>query len=89
MANHSSTKKSIRKTIERTKRNKSRASMIKTCTKKVMAEISVGSKESAQHALEAAQSQIMKGVSKGIMKLNTASRKIGRLSKKIKSLTPQ
>jgi ribosomal protein S20 len=32
------------------------------------------------------QSEIMKGVKKGIMKLNTASRKVGNISKKIKNI---
>ncbi|AAU04088.1 30S ribosomal protein S20 [Rickettsia typhi] len=86
MANHSSAKKVVRQTIKRTLINKKRSSAIKTFIKKVMYEISRGNKEDANLALSVAQSKIMQGVKKNIIKLNTASRKISRLSRQIKNL---
>ncbi|MDR0774317.1 MULTISPECIES: 30S ribosomal protein S20 [unclassified Candidatus Tisiphia] len=86
MANHSSAKKAIRQTIKKTLINKNRSSRIKTYIKKVLQEVTHGSKESAKLALTVAQSEIMKGVTKNIIKLNTASRKISRLSQKIKNM---
>jgi len=86
MANHSSAKKAIRQTITKTLINKNRSSRIKTYIKKVLHEVTHGSKETAKAALIRAQSEIMKGVTKNILKLNTASRKISNLSQKIKNM---
>lgn len=86
MANHSSAKKAIRQTIKKTLINKNRSSRIKTYIKKVLQEVVTGSQDSAKAALVVAQSEIMKGVTKNIIKLNTASRKISRLSQKIKNM---
>ncbi|WP_375326382.1 30S ribosomal protein S20 [Candidatus Tisiphia endosymbiont of Nemotelus uliginosus] len=86
MANHSAARKAIRQTIKKTLVNKSRASKIKTYIKKVLQEIVKGSEETAKSALIIAQSEIMKGVTKKIVKLNTASRTISRLAQKIKNM---
>ncbi|MDF2965566.1 MAG: ribosomal protein [Rickettsiaceae bacterium] len=86
MANHSSAKKAYRQTVKKTLINKSRKSMIKTFIKKVESAINSGAKTEASEALVKAQSEIMKGVKNNVLKLNTASRKISRLSLKIKSL---
>ncbi|WP_341791102.1 30S ribosomal protein S20 [Rickettsia endosymbiont of Gonocerus acuteangulatus] len=86
MANHSSAKKAARQTVKKTLVNKRRASAIKTFVKKVLHEINQGNKEKANSALVIAQSKIMQGVKKNIIKLNTASRKISKLSKKIKTM---
>lgn len=84
MANHSSTKKTIRKTLRDNLVNKNRKSRIKTFTKKVEQAIIQGSAEIANRALLKAQSEIMKGVSKKLIKKNTAARKVSRLVKAIK-----
>ena len=86
MANHSSAKKAARQTVKRTLINKQRSSAMKTFIKKVVYELSIGNKKGADLALSVAQSKIMRGVKKNIIKLNTASRKISRLSRRIKSL---
>ena len=77
MANHDSAKKAYRQTLKKTEINRSRVS-------KIDAAIVSGLKEEAMKALSAAQSEIMKGVKKGLIKLNAGSRKVGRLSAKIK-----
>lgn len=86
MANHNSTKKSIRKTVTRTLVNKSRNTRIKTYIKKVLFAVKSEDLSGAQIALTKAQSEIMKGVTNNIIKKNTASRRISFLSKKVKSL---
>ncbi len=87
MANHASAKKAYRQTLKHTLANKSRMSRIKTFIKKVLAAIDTGSKEEASKAFVVAQSEIMRGVKTGILKLNTGSRKVSNLSKKVKSMS--
>lgn len=87
MANHSATKKSIRKIAKRTALNKSRNSRIKTYIKKVLAAVTSGSVELANKALIEAQSKIMSGVAKNLIKKNTASRKVSRLASKVKAMS--
>ncbi|MFN7038934.1 MAG: 30S ribosomal protein S20 [Alphaproteobacteria bacterium] len=86
MANHKSSKKSIRKTVKRTLVNKSRKTRIRTYIRKVEEAIAAGNKSLAQEALQTVQPELMIGVNKGILKLNTAARKMSRLSKKIKDM---
>ncbi len=86
MANHSSAKKAIRQTEKKTFINKNRVSRIRTYLKKVSQAVTSGSKDDASKALIVAQSEIMKGVSNKVIKLNTASRKISRLAQKVKNM---
>ena len=85
MANTPSAKKRIRNTLRKTDINKSRRSRIKTFVKKVEDAIETKDAKSAMDSLKAAQPEIMRGVTKGIFHKNTASRKISRLSSRIKS----
>jgi small subunit ribosomal protein S20 len=87
MANHSSTKKAIRKTERNTEVNKNRKSRIKTYIKKVLAAVESGSTEEAKKALVVAQSEIMRGVACKLIQKNTASRKVSRLSARVKDIT--
>lgn len=86
MAHHQSAKKSIRQTVTRTAINRDRKSRIRTFLTKVEAAITRGDKAAAQEALKVAQPELMVGVTKNIFKLNTAARKISRLSARIKAL---
>ena len=86
MAQHKSAKKRIRQTDRRTDVNRSRTSRIRTFIKKVEAAIAGGDQKNAQAALQAAQPEIMRGVSKGVLAKSTASRKVSRLHQRIKSL---
>ena len=86
MANHSATKKSIRQTIKRTAINTSRKSRIKTfITKleKALQETQIDKKD-IDAMFHTTESEIMRGVNKGVWKKNTASRKVGRLAAKVK-----
>ena len=86
MANHVSSEKRIRQTKRRTAVNRKRETHIRMQLKKVEAAISSGDKSAAMAALKAAQPVVMSGVSKGVLKLATASRKVSRLSARIKKL---
>ena len=86
MANHKSSEKRIRQTATRTAVNRTRMSRIKSHLKKVEAAIATGKKSAAQQALKEAQPVLMRGVSKGVFKQATASRKMSRLSARIKKL---
>ena len=87
MANTPSAKKRIRNTLRKTDINKSRRSRIKTFIKKVEDAIESKDAKSATNSLKAAQPEIMRGVTKGIFHKNSASRKISRLSSRIKAIT--
>ena len=86
MANHKSAKKRIRRNANRAEINKSRISRIRTCVKRVEAAIASGDKDTAQSALKDAQPELMRGVSKGVLHKNTASRKMSRLSARVKAV---
>ena len=87
MANTPSAKKRIRNTLRKTDINKSRRSRIKTFIRKVEDAIETKDAKSAMDSLKAAQPEIMRGVTKGIFHKNTASRKISRLSSRIKAIS--
>jgi small subunit ribosomal protein S20 len=87
MANIASAKKRVRQTERQTAVNRNRRSRIRTWVKKVEETIATGDKGAAQAALQAAQPEIMRGVSKGILKKNAAARKVSRLSARIKALS--
>ncbi len=86
MANHKSAKSRIVRNNKRAVINGARRSRVRTFIKKVEAAIVAGDKELANNSLKVAESEMMKAVRKGVFKLNTASRKVSRLSQKIKAL---
>ena len=86
MANSAQAKKRARQIERRTEVNKARRSRIRTYLKKVDEALDSGDKGIAQQALKVVQPELMRGVSKGIMHKNTASRKMSRLSARVKAL---
>ena len=86
MAHHKSAKKAIRQTERRTAVNRARVSRVRSFIKKVEMAIDVGDKKLAAETLKAAQPEIQRGVRAGVVHRNTASRKLSRLSARIKSL---
>ena len=86
MANSAQAKKRARQITRRTEVNKARRSRIRTFVRKVEEAIAGGDQKVASEAFNEVQPEIMRGVSKGIMHKNTASRKISRLSSRVKSL---
>ncbi|MBL4751734.1 MAG: 30S ribosomal protein S20 [Amylibacter sp.] len=86
MANSPQAKKRARQIERRTTVNKNRRTRIRTFLRKVEEAISGGDKVVAAAALKDAQPEIMRGVTKGIMHKNTASRKVSRLTARVKAL---
>ncbi len=86
MANTPQSKKRARQNVARNNVNKARRSRIRTYLRKVEEAIASGDKDSAVTALRAAQPELMRGVTKGVFHKNTASRKMSRLSARVKAM---
>ena len=86
MANTPQAKKRIRRNANRTAINHARISRIRTFIKQVESAIAAGKKKEAAEALKMAQPELARGVSRGVLHKNTASRKLSRLSKRVASL---
>lgn len=86
MANTASAKKRVRRDARQTTVNGARRSRIRTFIRKVEAAIESGDKDAAAEALREAQPEMMRGVTRGVVKKNTAARRISRLSRRIKKL---
>lgn len=86
MANTSSAKKAARKIARRTAVNKNRRSRVRTFVRKVEEALASGDKQAAEAAMKIAQPELMRAATKGVMHRNTASRKVSRLTKRLKSI---
>jgi small subunit ribosomal protein S20 len=86
MANSEQSKKRARQSEARYAVNKARRSRVRTYLRKVEEALAAGDAAAAQEALKNAQPELMRGVSKGIMHKNTASRKVSRLTSRVKTL---
>ena len=86
MANTPQAKKRIRRNDRRAEINGARVSRIRTFLKKIESAIVAGDKSGASEALAAAQPELMRGVAKGVIHKNTASRKFARLTKRVGAL---
>ena len=86
MANTPQAKKRIRRNANRATINHARISRIRTFIKAVESAIATGKKADAAQALKMAQPEIARGVARGVIHKNTASRRISRLSKRVASL---
>ena len=87
MANTSSAKKAVRKTARRTEVNKARRTRMRTEVRKVEEAISAGQKDAALAALAVAEPVLARTAQKGVIHKNTASRKVSRLSARVRALT--
>jgi small subunit ribosomal protein S20 len=86
MPNIASAKKRTRTTAKRTAINHARKSRVRGFVRKVEEALAKGDKQAAQTALQAAEPEIMRGVSKGVIHKNTGSRKVSRLTKRVAGL---
>lgn len=86
MANTPQARKRIRRNDRRAEVNGARISRIRTFVKKVEAAIAGGDKTAAAEALKAAQPEMARGVARGVLHKNTASRKFSRLTKAVSAL---
>ena len=87
MANSPSAKKRARQADRRAAVNKMRRSRVRTFIRNVEEAIAAGDKAAAEAALKAAQPEIMRGASKGVLHRNTASRKVSRLHHRVNAMT--
>jgi small subunit ribosomal protein S20 len=86
MPNIASSKKRVRTTAKRTAVNQARKSRVRGYIRKVEEAIAKGDKPAAAAALKAAEPEIMRGVSKGILHKNTGARKVSRLTHRVAKL---
>ncbi len=87
MPNIASAKKRVRTAKKRTAINHARKGRVRTFTRKVEEAIAAGDKKAAVAALKAAEPEIMRGVSKGVVHKNTGSRKVSRLAHRVAALS--
>ena len=83
MANSKQAKKRVRRNANRTQINRARRGRIRTSIKMVEAAIEAGDKAAATEALRAAQPEVARGVTKGVLNKRSASRKLSRLARSI------
>ncbi len=86
MANTPQSKKRARQNERRFEVNKARRSRIRTYLRKVEEALAAGDADAAKAALAAAQPELDRGVSKGVLHKNTVARKMSRLSSRVKGL---
>ena len=87
MANTSSAKKAARQMIRRTEVNKARRSRVKSDVRSVEEAIKSGDRSKAEAALKSAAPLLARTAQKGMMHKKTASRKVSRLTKRVKAMT--
>lgn len=86
MANTSSAKKAIRKIARRTAVNTARRSRVRTYWRKVEEALAAGDAKAAATAMQTAESETMRAVTKGVLHRNTGARKVSRLAQRVKKL---
>lgn len=86
MPNIASSAKRVRTAAKRTAINTERKSRIRGFIRKVEEAITKGDKDAALKALKAAEPEIMRGVSKGVLHRNSGARKVSRLAKRVAKL---
>ena len=87
MANTPQAKKRIRRNDRREAINHSRISRIRSFIKAVESAVEAGKKDEAANALRQAQPEMARGVARGVIHKNTASRKFSRLAKRVAALS--
>ena len=86
MANTPQAKKRIRRNERRTEINRTRVSRIRTFVKQVESALAAGNKDEAKAALARVQPELFRGVARGVLHKNTASRKFSRLTRRLATL---
>jgi len=86
MPNIASSKKRVRTSAKRAAANTARKTRVRGFIRKVEEALSRGDKAAARAAMKAAEPEIMRGVSKGVLHKNTGARKVARLTKRVAKL---
>ena len=87
MAHHKSALKRIRRNLRRAAVNRMRVSRVRGLMKKVEEAVAGGDQDVARAALRAAEPEIMRGANRGVIKRNTASRKVSRMSARVNAIS--
>ena len=87
MANTKSAARAARVGKRRTAVNKNRSSRVKSTVRAVEEAIASGKKSDAMVALKAVEPELMRGAQKGVVHKKAASRKISRLTARVKALS--
>jgi small subunit ribosomal protein S20 len=83
---HKSTIRRARQSEKRQARNRATLSAVRSLMKKVQTAVADKKVEEAKTSLHIATSALSKAVSKGVLKPNTASRRVSRLTRHVNSL---
>jgi small subunit ribosomal protein S20 len=83
---HQSAIKAARQAEKRRDRNRAALNTVKSQIKRVLTAVETKKVDDAKTALRDATATLAKAVSKGLMKPNTASRRIARLAHQVNSL---
>ena len=86
MANTTQSEKRARQSEARFAVNKARRSRVRTFVRKLEEAIASGDAEAVKVAFSAAQTELTRAVSKGLIHKNTVSRKISRLNARVKAV---
>jgi small subunit ribosomal protein S20 len=86
MANTKSAKKAARQAVRRTEVNKARTTRARSVVRQVEEAIAAGDKDAAAKALKTAAPVLARGAQKGVVHKKTASRKVSRLSARVKAM---
>jgi small subunit ribosomal protein S20 len=86
MANTPQAKKRIKRNASRAEINRARVSRIRTFVKQVESALAAGNKDEAKAALARVQPELFRGVARGVLHKNTASRKLSRLTRRLATL---
>ena len=86
MAQHKSAKKRIRRNERARVTNHARLGRIRTAVKALESAIAAGDKAAAVAAFKSVTPEMMRGAGKGVLHKGTVSRKLSRLSARIKAI---
>jgi len=86
MANTSAAKKALRVSAKKNVINNARRNRIRSFIKKVDNAVKAGDEAKSRIAFKDLEKELMRGVTKKIIKLNTASRKLSRIATNISKL---
>jgi small subunit ribosomal protein S20 len=86
MANTPQAKKRIKRNAVRAEINGARVSRIRTFVKQAESALEAGNKDEAKAALARVQPELSRGVARGVLHKNTASRKLSRLTRRLATL---
>lgn len=86
MANTKAAQKALRASAAKKEINNARKNRIRSFIRKVDDAIKAGDEKAARAAFKDLEPEIMRGVTKKVYKLNTAARKLTRISASIKKI---